>query len=358
MKKIVIIGEAFGAREELFNHPFVGYSGIELAKMLGEAGLAPLLPMTKPSELEMISYWERAKATHGIILANVFPCRPPDNNVEFFFTTAKNSIPGSSPLRIGKYIRPEMFHHVETLLTFLANTQPNLIIALGNTACWAVLGEGKISQIRGTIKLAPELGIKVIPTYHPAAILRQWNLRPIALADLVKANKESDFTDVRRKERWIIVEPTLAEIAEWIERPADFYAVDIETSIGECPLGQIAMLGIARSDSDAIVIPFADNEKPGWSYWPTVEEEIEAWRLLDRAMKRPVPKIFQNGIYDLTYMLRAHLRPKACVGDTMLLHHSLYPEMLKGLGFLGSIYTDEIAWKSMRRKGNNLKRDE
>ena len=48
MKKIVIIGEAFGAREELFNHPFVGYSGIELAKMLGEAGLAPLLPLKGP----------------------------------------------------------------------------------------------------------------------------------------------------------------------------------------------------------------------------------------------------------------------------------------------------------------------
>ena len=42
----------------------------------------------------------------------------------------------------------------------------------------------------------------------------------------------------------------------------------------------------------------------------------------------------------------------------MLLHHALYPEMLKGLGFLGSIYSEEIAWKSMRTKGDNLKRDE
>ncbi len=57
-------------------------------------------------------------------------------------------------------------------------------------------------------------------------------------------------------------------------------------------------------------------------------------------------------------MLRAGLRPTMCDHDSMLLHHALYPEMLKGLGFLGSIYANDIAWKSMRTKGNNLKRDE
>jgi hypothetical protein len=34
----------------------------------------------------------------------------------------------------------------------------------------------------------------------------------------------------------------------------------------------------------------------------------------------------------------------------MLMHHSIMPEMQKGLGFLGSVYTDEPAWKLMRRK--------
>jgi len=43
----------------------------------------------------------------------------------------------------------------------------------------------------------------------------------------------------------------------------------------------------------------------------------------------------------------------------MLLHHALYPELPKGLGFLGSIYTNEASWKLMRReRSDTVKRDE
>jgi hypothetical protein len=44
--------------------------------------------------------------------------------------------------------------------------------------------------------------------------------------------------------------------------------------------------------------------------------------------------------------------------DTMLLHHAMYPELPKSLGFLGSIYTNESAWKLMRQDSEELKRDE
>ena len=44
--------------------------------------------------------------------------------------------------------------------------------------------------------------------------------------------------------------------------------------------------------------------------------------------------------------------------DTMLLHHALYPESLKGLGFLGSIYCDEGAWKGMRKGTETIKRED
>ena len=36
----------------------------------------------------------------------------------------------------------------------------------------------------------------------------------------------------------------------------------------------------------------------------------------------------------------------------MLVHHALYPELNKGLGFLGSIYMNEPAWKHLRRESN------
>lgn len=360
MSKIILLGEAYGAKEELFAHPFVGSSGAELARMLAQVGVVPELPVQFPSELDMIHYWARVKEECDITLANVFPIRPADNKIELFFTTAKEGLLSVPPLKKGKYLRPDLLFHLENLWELLAQNAPNLIVALGNTASWATLGESGITAIRGTVKVSPRLGLKVLPTYHPAAVLRNWPLRPIVLSDFNKAKEEAEFASVKRIERWMTVEPTLAEIAEWIERPADFYAVDIETSVSDIPIKQIAMLGLARSPADAIVIPFADDRNPGWNYWPTLEEEVSAWKLAHKVMNKPVPKVFQNGIYDLSYMLRAGFRPQMCNDDTMLLHHALYPEMLKGLGFLGSIYSREIAWKTMRTKGNNLnmKRDE
>lgn len=61
--------------------------------------------------------------------------------------------------------------------------------------------------------------------------------------------------------------------------------------------------------------------------------------------------IFHNCAYDLQYLLREGFRITGPVHDTMLMHHAHLPEMRKSLGFLGSVYTDEPAWKSMRERG-------
>lgn len=352
----MLIGEAWGAREELFEHAFVGSSGVELVKMLHQAGIGPGVPHDRPSELDMIKLWKGPMADHEITMANVFDARPMDNDIAHFFCSPRDggdiTLP---PMGRGKFVLPQLRFHVENLWEKIRAAAPNIIVALGNTACWAVLGETKISALRGTVKMSPRLGIKVLPTYHPAAVLRQWNLRPIVVADFEKVAREAEFKDIVRIERWVTVNPTLEEIEEWITRPADLYAVDIETVRSK----QISMIGFARSPKDAIVIPFIEEDRPGWNYWPTVQEEMAAWRLASKLLSSPVPKVFQNGIYDISWLLRFGFRPKACSHDTMLLHHSLYPEMLKGLGFLGSIYSDEQAWKTMRGKGNNLfKRDE
>jgi hypothetical protein len=46
--------------------------------------------------------------------------------------------------------------------------------------------------------------------------------------------------------------------------------------------------------------------------------------------------------------------------DTMILHHAMYPELPKSLAFLGSIYTNDIAWKKMRERhgSQETKREE
>ena len=353
MTRIILVGEAYGAREDMFQHALVGASGAELARMLHQAELGPE-PAEHPSELMMISYWKKMREQYDIDITNVFNVRPAENKIELFFTNAKEGVTDIPPLKPGKYVKPEMLCHVHALWQFLLDAKPNLVVAMGNTASWALLGQGGIGAIRGTVKISSRLDLKILPTYHPAAVLRQWNLRTIVMSDLEKAREEAKFAHVERIKRWVTVEPTLDEIREWLTRDAEYYAVDIETAMSS----QISMIGFARSPWDAIVVPFLDKNKPDWNFWPTVREEILAWDLVDKLLRKQVPKVFQNGIFDLSYLLRAGLRPTMCQDDSMLLHHALYPEMLKGLGFLGSIYSSELSWKQMRTKGDNLKRDE
>lgn len=119
------------------------------------------------------------------------------------------------------------------------------------------------------------------------------------------------------------------------------------------------MISFARAKDDALVVPFLDPVRPGWSYWPSQDLEERAWGSVVRLLESPIPKLWQNGMYDFQYLMNMKIKLVACHHDAMLLHHSIYPEMLKGLGFLGSVYGNEPAWKLMRKeKADTEKRDE
>jgi uncharacterized protein YodC (DUF2158 family) len=95
------------------------------------------------------------------------------------------------------------------------------------------------------------------------------------------------------------------------------------------------------------------------SYWQYLEE-LRAWKVVRRVVSGPSKLLFQNGVYDSQYFLRYGISVQGFTEDTLVLHHSLYPELQKGLGFQGSIYLDEPAWKLMRKRHFNdtVKRDE
>lgn len=332
--KIAIVGEAFGEQEEKTGAPFMGASGQELGRMLASAGISQ----------------------SSCFMTNVLNLRPPNNDI------AQLCVPKSevgkdyksSALSMGKYLPVSYFHHIARLHDQLRAVNPNIVLALGNTACWALLGSTGIGSLRGVVAQSP-IGLKVLPTYHPSAILRNWSLRVIAIADMLKAEKESKFPEVIRPKRKLLVYPTLDEIRAELPRfrKASHCAVDIETK-----RLQITCIGFAPSSDFAMVVPFCLEEDKVWrSFWPTLEEELEAWGLVKELLLCDSYKIFQNGMYDLQYIMKMGLQVKNCYEDTMLMHHSMYPEMQKGLGFLGSVYTNEASWKMMRRRNDELKAD-
>lgn len=336
--RIALVGEAWGKEEQLVKAPFVGYSGQELTRILKDVGLA----------------------RSDCFLTNVLAFQPFNNDMDTLCGKKADVGPSYAlkPLRPGKYLRPEFLSELSRLKEELESVRPNLIVALGNVACWALLGSAGIGALRGTVAestLCP--GQKVLPTYHPAAVLRNWAWRPIVLADLLKAKRELEFPEIRRPHREVVVNPTLAEIDEWIARygaSAPDLAIDTETT-----RGQIDMIGFSSGASHSLVIPFFNNTT-FQNFWPDAQAEVEARKRVQYLLGLPSVKIFQNGLYDLQYLLREAYTIRNVAEDTMLLHHALFPELPKGLGFLGSVYCNESSWKLLNRRRSDevVKKDD
>lgn len=334
--KIAVIGEAWGEYEEKQCTPFVGPSGYELTRMLAEAGI------------------HRSEC----YLTNVFNLRPrPTNAIENLFQ--KDRVGTFPPLKPGHYLQTRYYSELERLHHEMRVVKPNVAILLGNTAVWALLKTSGISKIRGTIAGSTIIGgLKCLPTYHPAAVLREWSLRPVTVLDFCKARRESAFPEIRRPSRTVYIEPTLDDLESFFEehlRYADEITFDIETS-GDA----ITCIGFAPSASISLVIPFHDPRKPSGCFWGTLREEEQAWQFVRRVLALPCPKSGQNTLYDITFLwVKYGMYPNNYEDDTMLMHHALQPESEKGLAFLGSVYTNESSWKLLRTRGKTtIKRDE
>lgn len=356
MTELVLIGEAWGKDEDEFKHPFVGASGQELWRMLGDAGFP-----CSPLPYQFVSPWRMMNQLWPTLphqLLNVFNERPADNQIDLFFAHLSDEVPvdrklpcrrsGSSNL----WVRKEFAHHVYKLHEDLERLKPNLIIALGATACWALNLPTGIGKSRGTVTES-KWG-KVLPVYHPSAILRGWSNRVTTVLDLHKALRQKDFPEIRTLERHIWYKPTISDLYEWWDtfgKHAPLLGVDIETLRNE----QISEITFSASSTQALHVPFVIQDKsdkitPFQSWWPDLETELKAWDFVRMACSSPIPKIGQNVVqYDTYWLLHEMGIPLTNIQeDTMTLAHCWQPELDKNLGFLASIFCDEKAWKHIR----------
>lgn len=332
--KLAIIGEAYGEQEALFGAPFIGAAGKQLDSLLEDAGI------------------ERSSC----FITNTFNLRPSANSNDLSALCGGKRDAGIMgewpPLSPGNYLKREYAPEIARLLQELEEVRPNLAILCGNTPCWALLERTGISKIRGTCTHSSRLPwLKCLPTFHPSAILHQYDLRHVTVLDFIKAKREREFPELIRPRREIWLEPSLQDIRDFKAQFLDgaaFMAFDVETN----RRGQITCISFAASVDRALVIPFTDDRKPGRNYWPTLGDELAAWDLVAAVLDLPASKVGQNGLYDCQYTWQSYGIPVRNYNhDTMLLHHSLHPESDKGLGFLGSVYTNEPAWKTERPRG-------
>jgi hypothetical protein len=225
---------------------------------------------------------------------------------------------------------------INELLTELSQLQPNVIIALGGTALWALTGKRAIQKYRGSILFSN--GFKIIPTYHPAHILHNegevkgyWN-KQVVLFDLKRAFDQSAFRDVRLPQRNLNVCRSSAQLYDFLQRHKNHKhpAVDIEARrcIPIC-------IGLAFTKHEGITIPLWDGPS---------SDLANMWVLLDEMLSK-ADVVGQNFGYDRDKIKRLGFTVRSLHSDTMLKSFVINPELPKNLGFNTSIYTEEPYYK-------------
>ncbi len=140
--RLMFVGEAPGAEEDRLGKPFVGAAGQLLEKIMGSVGL------------------QRS----DVFITNIAKCRPPGNRL---------------PKR----------EEAETCFSYLVRQieliQPRLIVCLGGLSTqYLVHKDARVTVVRGTV--FEKGGIKIVPTFHPAALLRDPNKKKPVWEDFKK----------------------------------------------------------------------------------------------------------------------------------------------------------------------------
>lgn len=328
--EIMIVGEAPGYDEERLGKPFMGASGSELNKMLGEAGIS----------------------RGGCFVTNVCRLRPPHNDITHFIAKSKKEITNDHKLYQGKWVKPPIIDGGNQLQKEISLVKPNIIIALGGTPLWALTGLSGIQRWRGSMLYYTDsktgASTKLIPTYHPAAILRQWEWRSIAVQDLRRAALFRDGRDYPKVAQKFTIQPSFATALELLnqllgrlQKGPLRLSFDIETR-----QGHIDCAGLAWSEEEALCIPFMVGHT---AYWSEDEEATLVWYLYRILTHQNVQVIGQNLLYDAQYTYRRwHFIPRVHQ-DTMVSWHVAFPGLPKKLDFQASLLCKHyVQWKKER----------
>ena len=143
--KLMFVGEGPGFEEDKKGKPFVGAAGKLLTKIIESMNLT----------------------RESVYICNIIKCRPPGNR-------------NPKPEEIESCL-PFLKRQIETI-------KPTFICALGTFAAQTLIGTKRpISRLRGFFHDLD--GIKVLPTYHPAYLLRNANRKRDVWEDMKKLMK-------------------------------------------------------------------------------------------------------------------------------------------------------------------------
>lgn len=335
--QILIVGDAPGALEELRLELFVGQPGELLAEMLHSVGIIKT----------------------GCSLSTVCKLRPPGNDIDAFIAMKIKERTSDHKEILGRFCLPPIHEGIKELWAEINALKPKVIVALGNTALWALTGNQGIGSWRGSyLKLLPQIGHQclVIPTYSPTAILRNWEWRSVAIQDLRRVAAAVKELPVRPKWNFKIF-PTCIEVLLYLKDlklRLDLGPIKLACDI-ETIRRHTACIGIATSKVDAFCIPLFTKRN-----FYTLEQELDIIIALRSVLAHPNARVVgQNFLYDTQYFLREFFFIPSFARDTMFQQHVAFPGTPKSLDYLSSMYCDyHVYWKDDLKDYKNAPADD
>lgn len=315
--KIMFVGEAPGEKENEEGRPFSpnAPAGKTFSWLLSQAGIN----------------------RDECLVGNVARMRPPHNRMDYYFLDKECIFP-----------KPELSNWIEELKQDIIRYKPNIVVGLGAYALWALTGEKYISKYRGyTMESTLVSGQKVLCTYHPSNVNREWKNHFPALMDLKKAKYHSQSPKMPTDSRTLIYNASRSQMIQYCKdmiNNEDYKRIvlDIETIQPGC---HISIIGLSHTPKYGISSWIVN----GSPCYPE-NDEFELWYWIDKLLTSK-EIIMHNASFDAVVSLLNHgIYIDKIYMDTLIAAHVVWPELPRDLGFLSSICLDVPPWKTLSRQ--------
>ena len=296
--KMILLGESPGRREDKQGKPFVGRSGKLLEEVFKYFN----------KNLEEVCY-----------ITNVVKC-----------------CPYADPFNPNRGVRTPTDREIECCLPFLLEelkqfeSKDVIIMPLGNTALKGLGIKGKITDLVG--KELEWKGFKVIPNFHPAAVLRnpKWKQKFISVFGKVLDSRQVEWENLIKP---LFNEDAIKLLEKKLEEKPEWFCFDIETNGLDPFHNDIIMLTFSfPNDPYGYVIPlYIKDPLPGDKYEKIdiVVNQLHKQKILKltKQLLETVPVIGHNIKFDLKFMVTKtglDLSKVKVKDDTLFLAHFVF----------------------------------
>ena len=222
--------------------------------------------------------------------------------------------------------------------------KPNLVLGFGKEVLKELVGREDIMKWRGHIMEG-----KYLFTLDPVSVHRQsYSERKntqgqydlLQKVDLKKAIKECEYPETRFEEtplKTCIGYDDAVNALQHLHRNSEILAFDIEV-LKPYEGRLVDCISFANQDGVGICIPL-------WSatnrIWTNEKEFIHLFSLIKILLGSEIPKVGQNGQYDITTLEYYYdVKVNNYIWDTMVVGHTLFCDLPKDLGTLISLYAN------------------